>query len=44
MHGIENMDLPQDLKDCLLLAKEHKCDWLQLDCDGDYAEELERYD
>ena len=42
--GIEDANLPQDLKNCLILAKEHGCSWLQLDCDGDYVEGLEKYD
>lgn len=39
-----DMNLPQDLMDCMLFAKANGCEWLRLDCDGYYVDELERYD
>lgn len=37
-------DTPEDLYECQKLAMENGCDWLVLDCDGDYADGLPVYD
>lgn len=36
-------DIPNDLMECLLFAKENDCAWLCLDCDGEEIEELKTY-
>lgn len=36
-------DTPDDLYACQKLALENGCDWLVLDCDGNYADELPVY-
>ena len=38
-HGI-----PDDLHDCILLAMEHNCRWLCLDCDGVVVDDLKTYE
>jgi len=36
-------DVPDDLMECLKFAKKHKCDWINLDCDGEIYNELAAY-
>ena len=35
--------LPEDLKACIVFAKEQECEWLCLDTDGEEIEELTIY-
>ena len=38
-------DYPQDLAGLMVWArKEHKCSWINLDCDGEEFDDLESYD
>lgn len=45
---IEGLDggigIPEDLWSCVLLAWEHSCNWLCLDCDGMEVNELKTYE
>lgn len=41
---LEDLRIPEDLRECCKFAKENDCVWLCLDCDGMIVSELPTYD
>ena len=41
---LNEIELPEDLKACCLLATENDCEWLCLDCDGIIVPDLSIYE
>ena len=39
-----NENIPEDLLNCIKLARQNDCRWLCLDCDGEEVSELPTYD
>ena len=42
--NIDAINVPDDLRKCLELAKANDCEWLCLDCDADVVDELDEYE